>query len=135
MGGRYRSLDRTQEMGESVSIEFEDQPCVAAPCNECPWRKDSTPGHLGPYSAKEWVRMAHADTPIACHKTIKLSGSWEGTSQCAGAAAFRANVAKSPRNPNITTGPRRDDVFQTNQEFVAHHTNGTETWEIHDVFG
>lgn len=110
-------------------------PAVSSPCNECPWRRSSAPGHLGPYSAQQWVRIAHGESAIACHKTIVISGEWEGARQCAGAAAFRANVCKSPRNPTVASGPGREDVFQTNSEFVEHHTGGTQTWAMADMYG
>jgi len=41
------------------------------PCNDCPWRRKSCAGWLGPFGIK----------------------------QCAGAAVYRANVCKSPRDP------------------------------------
>jgi hypothetical protein len=109
--------------------------CVASPCNECPWRTVATPGHLGPHSPREWLRLAHADTAIACHKTIQVSESWEGTKQCAGAASFRANVAKRSRDPNVSWGPPRNDVFQSNEEFMRHHTRGKEGWTPSDMWG
>lgn len=97
---------------------------VAKPCVECPWRRDSVPGYLGPYSAEIWTRMAHSELPIACHMTIRKE-SWEspGVRQCAGAAIFRANVCKSPRNPEVAVMPSdTDTVFAWNDEFVEHHT-------------
>lgn len=98
------------------------------PCIECPWRKDATPGWLGPHTAEEWVRGAHGEGAIACHRTIQRgSGEAEwndpGLRQCAGAAQFRANVFKQPRDPNIAVADKRDDslVFGTNSEFLEHH--------------
>jgi hypothetical protein len=64
------------------------------------------------------------ETPIACHLTIRKDGEWvEGTRQCAGAARFRANVCKSPRDPSVREGCRPDHerVFSTVQEFNDHH--------------
>lgn len=98
-------------------------PAVKDPCNECPWRRDAAPGHLGPHSAMEWHRIAHGESAIACHKTIRVSGEWApGTRQCRGAAIFRENVCKNPRNPTIETGPRdMETVFATDEEFIEHH--------------
>lgn len=93
------------------------------PCNECPWRRDSTPGHLGPHSAEEWVAAAHGEGAIACHLTITDS-NWtdEGMRQCAGAATFRANVLKVPRNPTIAVAKvDKERVFGWNDEFMEHH--------------
>jgi hypothetical protein len=101
---------------------FSGQPAVNSPCMDCPWRRDSSPGWLGPYTAQEWIEMAHSDVPIACHRTIATPESgWDGALQCAGSASFRANVAKSPRDPRVAQQPPRDDVFQSNAEFIDHH--------------
>lgn len=104
-------------------VQPEELPsCVKEPCSECPWRRDAAPGYLGPHSANKWLDIAHGESAIACHKTIKVSGSWEGARQCRGAAIFRENLCKHPRNPTIETGPRdMEAVFATNEEFVEHH--------------
>ena len=97
---------------------------VPKPCVECPWRRDSTPGFIGPHTAEEWVRMAHSEIAIACHMTIQEE-SWDapGIRQCAGAGIFRANICKSPRNPEVVVlEADRETVFGWNDEFVAHHT-------------
>lgn len=96
---------------------------VAQPCNECPWRRKAAPGWLGPHSAALWLEIAHSEPAIACHKTIPEGGGWEGsTRQCRGAAIFRRNVLKSPRNPSVAVGPKdTEHVFASNAEFLAHH--------------
>ena len=99
------------------------------PCNECPWRREAERGHLGPYPPLDWLRIVHSDTPIACHKTVVIvevlegQGDWSHPKvrQCRGAASFRANVAKSPRNPEVVTGPADPEIFATNDEFNEHH--------------
>ena len=100
------------------------------PCSECPWRRVAAPGWLGPYGPLDWLRIAHSDTPIACHKTVVISDPLEGTGdwshpkvrQCRGAAMYRENVMKSPRNPEVVTGPaNEDDIFATAEEFHKHH--------------
>lgn len=108
-------------------------PAVAQPCVECPWRRCAAPGYLGPYSPKKWLEIAHSDSPIACHKTVKDpdmegNGSWEhpGIHQCRGAAIFRANVHKQPRDPSIAVGPvDADIVFDSNEQFAEFHTSGS----------
>jgi len=97
---------------------------VPKPCAECPWRRDSVPGYLGPHSAEQWAKMAHSETAIACHMTIREE-SWDapGIRQCAGAAIYRANVYKSPRNPEVAVMPRdTETVFTWDDEFIGHHT-------------
>lgn len=93
------------------------------PCNECPWRRASIPGWLGPFTADEWNSMAHGEIAVACHTTIEEEGNWDTPNirQCAGIATFRSNVCKSPRDPEVATLPAdRENVFGYG-EFVAHH--------------
>lgn len=96
---------------------------TAKPCRECPWRRESAAGWLGP---EEWVELAHSETPIACHLTVSEDGDWEqdGIRQCAGAAQYRKNVCMLPRNSEIAVAdePDRERVFGTPREFLAHHT-------------
>jgi len=97
------------------------------PCNDCPWRRESAPGWLGPSTSQEWVEMAHGEVPIACHLTI-TNESWDddGIKQCGGAAIYRANVCKKPRNSEIIVGnPDREKVFSRSTEFLAHHAMPT----------
>lgn len=108
-----------EDLEDAMGREFPDAP--PTPCNECPWRRDAMPGHLGPEDARGWAAMAHGETAIACHKTLNGDG-WVGASQCRGAAIFRANVCKQPRNPTVVTGPEdHETVFSSNGEFVNHH--------------
>ena len=95
------------------------------PCNGCPWRRQSAPGWLGPLTAGEWVELVHSDEAIACHETIEEEGRWDTPRirQCAGAASYRANVAKCPRDPEVAVGPvDREGVFAAPFQFVDHHT-------------
>lgn len=93
------------------------------PCNECPWRRNAWAGHLGPFTPEEWLALAHSDVAIACHKTIEVEEDWTtpGIRQCAGAARYRANVFKSPRDKTIAVGPTDPDVFARPREFAEHH--------------
>lgn len=105
-------------------------PTTPRPCIECPWVRTATPGHLGPSTAEEWCEVAHSDLPVACHLTVRpgQGGKWDDgvVRQCAGAAIFRANISKTPRNPSIARGePDRKLVFAWDDEFVAHHEGET----------
>lgn len=92
------------------------------PCSECPWRRESARGWLGPHPVAAWVALALSDTAIACHKTIEIDETWTPkTLQCAGAADFRANIAKLPRDSAVLVGQRNDAVFALPQEFIDHH--------------
>lgn len=93
------------------------------PCSDCPWRRVSIPGWLGPYDAETWLLIVHSDEPIACHETIVTSASWEGALQCRGAAIFRENTHKSPRDREVVTGPADERrVFASSAEFREHHS-------------
>lgn len=97
---------------------------TAKPCRECPWKRDSVRGHLGPNSAEEWLEIAHSDSPIACHMTVKSDDQdWAELRQCGGSAIFRANVCKTPRHPNVAVADEPDTqlVFAWDDEFVEHH--------------
>jgi hypothetical protein len=107
-------------------------PAVPKPCNDCPWRRNAAPGWLGPLTPEEWLQLAHSDQPIACHQTIQVE-DWkdDATRQCKGAAIYRANVFKSPRNPNDaehTTDPDPVSVFERDAEFVEHHKSHFERY-------
>lgn len=122
-------IARLNTPSESIedSMTREYPPPVKEPCNDCPWRRNAKPGWLGPYDADQWLEIAHSDSPIACHQTLPEGGGWgESTQQCKGAAIFRTNVGKSPRNPSIETGPPdAERVFQTNDEFKDYHEGST----------
>ncbi len=117
-------------------------PATASPCSECPWRRVAIPGYLGPHTPLDWVRIAHGEGAIACHKTVVVTDPLEGTGdwthpklrQCRGAAVFRANVGKLPVNPTIVTGPLNEEsCFGTNEEFLEHH--GGDPADARDIYG
>ena len=86
------------------------------PCSDCPWRRDSVPGWLGNLGPQEWVYAAHGEARIDCHVHVGA--------QCAGAATYRSNVAKRPRDPETLVLPSdRERVFATWQEFLEYHAS------------
>lgn len=60
---------------------------------------------------------AHSESVMDCHMG-------DGTHQCAGAAIYRANVAKLTRHPDLimTLPANRELVFASPDEFKQHHT-------------
>jgi len=57
---------------------------------------------------------AHGEERIECHTLLGA--------QCAGAAIYRANVAKRPRDKGVLLLERdRRTVFATPTEFMEHH--------------
>lgn len=84
------------------------------PCSDCPWARASLPGWLGGSTADDWLKEGHGDHSIPCHV---FSGA-----QCAGAAIYRRNVLKTPRDPEcLRLEANREVVFATPVEFKQHH--------------
>jgi hypothetical protein len=84
------------------------------PCSDCPWSRGALPGWLGGFTVDEWLAAAHGEEHIDCHT---LKGA-----QCAGAAIYRANVCKSPRDPAaLVCEPDAAKVFTTPAAFRDHH--------------
>jgi hypothetical protein len=91
----------------------------AKPCSDCPWARAALNGWLGGQSIDDWLAEARGDGPIDCH-------SLEGAS-CAGAAIFRANTGKLPRDPRVFRLPANHVlVFSTAAEFREHHSKPPE---------
>ena len=84
------------------------------PCSDCPWARASLPAWLGTATKEEWIQIAHGEYKVECH-TRK-------DNQCAGLAIYRANVAKSVRDPSVLVLPPDEKaVFSTPMEFLDHH--------------
>ena len=85
------------------------------PCGDCPWRRIAVPGWLGSLSPQMWLEAVHGESEIECHTRAGL--------QCAGAAIYRTNVAKRPRERSLLVLPAdKVLVFATPREFLLHHT-------------
>lgn len=85
------------------------------PCSDCPLRRDAVPGWLGGTGTpEEWAQCLHSDNPMLCHV--------HAGAQCAGAAIYRANVCKSPRDKSVLLLPQdREKVFVSPMQFVDYH--------------
>lgn len=84
------------------------------PCRECPWRRASASGWLGGHPADDFIALAHSESLVACHLAHSR--------QCAGAAIYRGNVSKMPRNKSLLVLPAdRERVFSSPAEFLDHH--------------
>jgi hypothetical protein len=84
------------------------------PCDDCPFGRVALRGWLADETPEGWIQMAHGETQINCHTLIGP--------QCAGAAIYRANVCKTPRNPSLLRlKPDTKRVFATPLEFLEHH--------------
>lgn len=101
------------------------------PCKECPFRRTSFPGWLGPWDV-EGLLFHLGRGPFPCHCTIKSSDTpYSQTEGCAGATIFLNNKCERSRFPRTAEhqdackevpADVRDSVFSTAQEFRDHHT-------------
>lgn len=108
------------------------------PCNDCPFRRNATPGWLGASGPEWFVESALADAaeyapgaPFApCHQTVDYNDpDWidnlAEADACIGALQFAANNCKSPRSPERSAAVRaagqNPDVFRQPQEFIDYH--------------
>lgn len=72
----------------------------------------------GAMTPEQWCEAAHSDALIHCHTT-------DFKHQCAGAAIFRANVMKSPRDRSALCLPADTvNVFAWDDEMIKHHRRG-----------
>jgi hypothetical protein len=86
------------------------------PCHDCPWRRKSIAGWVGAVMTPEqWCAAAHSENFLWCHtKSFKA--------QCAGAAIFRDNICKLPRDPKaLVLESDKVTVFASDAEMIAHH--------------
>jgi hypothetical protein len=92
-------------------------PCAVQPrqpCSDCPFARTALEGWLGGYTPEEWVMVLHSERIIPCHTMIGP--------QCAGAAIYRANVGKLPRDRRVLRLPCDEEVvFAWAEEFMDHH--------------
>jgi hypothetical protein len=95
------------------------------PCKECPYRKTSAPGWLGPDPLEAYTTAIQLDVPISCHRT---RGKKKRPAMCAGSVIHLNNQVKVPRDPVfagvVVQYGKSDAVFRWTNEFVAHHTGG-----------
>lgn len=109
---------------------------VSIPCVECPFRKDSKSGHLGGYTPELFIQAVYSPASIACHMSPGFKGAEVSKSHhCTGLAVFRHNLAY-PHEPvmygavaavaHVIANPHEShkNVFDTAEEFIAHHKEG-----------
>ena len=110
---------------------------MSKPCNDCPFRQDSTKGWLGAYSPEEVISVISNDQPFYCHVDVQNRHGYEKDDwqewaenhgeQCAGAMIFANNICKLSRDPmkmaaQQKLGRDKDTVFSTPQQFIEHHS-------------
>lgn len=104
---------------------------LKTPCNDCPFRKDSAPGWLGPYSGPLALhQFIMSETPFPCHLTHEekdlapgVAGS-EKHPLCSGAIAYMKKNGKRPRNPalaGLVSACNDTEGILALPEFFQHH--------------
>ena len=99
-------------------------------CNECPFKKGSLPGWLGPWEPDELVDYVfRSDQAFACHKTL---GDEEDTPVenhviCKGSVLFLEKNMVIPRTNlvlrTLLKSVKEEELedIMTKQEFLNHH--------------
>lgn len=101
---------------------------IRKPCSDCPFARTALKGWLGIVPINEWVRALRGEGKVDCHTLIGP--------QCAGAAIFRANICKKPRDKSLLTLPPDEKlVFSSVEEFTKHHNEGKDTIHCDDCGG
>lgn len=108
------------------------------PCKECPFRRESAPGWLGPWDAWELATTVQY-LQFPCHRTIKADTEFddpqtEKMETCAGTTLFLMNQMKMPDDPSsrilrdkfksLPQGELNElkaGVFSSTDEFMNHH--------------
>lgn len=101
------------------------------PCRECPFRRKSAPGWLGPWTPRELLVYLNSNA-FPCHKTIvsERPNDVDRQSACAGAAMFLNNKLAISRNRDMQRSQLmvkrfakqlHSTVFSTDDEFLKHH--------------
>lgn len=104
-------------------------------CGECPFRKASPKGWLGPWTPDELNEAARSDETVICHEDVnKLTrqGLTEAEIEdhgqyCVGILRYRNTLCKLNRDPKVSAAQKDlrsiDDVevIPANQ-FLNHHT-------------
>lgn len=108
-----------------MKSKTKDMPKV---CAECPWSRQSKPGHLGGSEPEVYIGQATGAFFLPCHLTYSadsenIRDNLDCTGGCAGAAIYRANVGIDHRLPDEIHKLPADHgpVFSSPVEFLAHH--------------
>lgn len=99
------------------------------PCAECPFSRAIEPASTGGADPAIYIGQAYGPFLLPCHMdpNYKKDQRDPGLIQCAGAAAFRANVCRDVLMPKelLRCPPDEDLVFAESAELLAHHKQCT----------
>lgn len=98
------------------------------PCKECPFRKDSIRGWLGPDTPEEVIAQVHGEGGYPCHmsteRAVKMEILYDDIQQCAGAVHHATAYFKLYRPGPLAQMQRRLEKKPypvLGREFVQYH--------------
>ncbi len=99
------------------------------PCPECPFRKASPPGWLGPWNVEELISVAHGEGGLACHMDVNKKGEGMDVAEyqpCVGAIMHANKTCKNYVNPRLAALQQQLKGVDVSNilgfEFREHHT-------------
>jgi hypothetical protein len=105
------------------------------PCAECPFRRGSTPGWLGPDTVLDVLHAVHGEGGYSCHMDVEREAKATGNEvvdpgnveQCVGAIMHANKCFKLYRPGPLRSHQNRvdwcDDDIMEIDEFREHHKN------------
>lgn len=101
------------------------------PCSECPFRRKSPAGWLGPWDPRELLFVI-GRSMFPCHRTVKPEDNYNEDAphleSCAGMAIFLNNKVERSRDESnqlhqdmLRGSKHAASVFRTSTEFMQHH--------------
>lgn len=101
---------------------------TSKPCAECPFRKTSPRGWLGPWTVDSIMSTAFSEVGLACHMTVKQDGRDDPKVRACAGSLISANVScKRFVAPNMVemqeqlAGHADESKVLTQWEFREHH--------------
>lgn len=102
---------------------------TSKPCGQCPFRRSSMRGYLGPWeNPTDILHQGMSEQGLACHMTVTSTGNWEGAKVCAGSLVCSNKSAKAYRNPELARlqtqleGKPFPEVMDA-REFLKYHAS------------
>lgn len=95
-------------------------------CKECPFKKDSAPGWLGPWNPLTLHQYIIGEAPFACHSTTANNDDFSPIELCAGSLIYAKNCGKSYRNRTLNLESK--NIKKNKEDYLGfpgflHHHN------------
>jgi hypothetical protein len=102
-------------------------------CAECPFRKDSAKGWLGPWDdSDEIINQSQNESGLACHMRIEHEEngevSYDDTHVCVGSMAYANATCKVYRAPTLREAQKKvaqtvkdEEILSNREDFSKHH--------------